>query len=128
MYVRARNALTRRYRKLEREGFLWRRGYLVVELLPYSNPTAVTVLREAHPDCHRCQGRGTLYEQVGTDYASNPYYDYTGPCPVCPEYRRYITVRGPLAMAFRLALVARPSEWPRKPKPAPSDWRNEAPF
>lgn len=125
MYVRARNALTRRYRKLEREGFMWRRGYFVVELSPYSNPTTVTVLREARPDCPRCQGRGSLYELVDADY---DFYDYAGPCPVCPEYRECITVRGPLAVAVRLALVARPSEWFQKSKPAHSDWRNEPPF
>ncbi|MGW0844152.1 hypothetical protein ACWD26_29245 [Streptomyces sp. NPDC002787] len=129
MYARVCDALTRRFRRLERDGFMWRRGYLVVELEPYNSPVTVTVRREARPDCHRCQGTGSLYEQIGTDHDRRPYYDYAGPCPHCPEYPRlYMTARGRVAAAFRIALLARPSEWRREPKPTQRDWRDEPPF
>lgn len=126
MYAKIRDRLIRRYWRLERDGFMWRRRYLVIELEPVSD--LITVRREAHPDCRRCQGTGSLYEQIGTDYDDHPYYDYAGPCPRCPEPRLYMSIRGRAVEAVRFALLARPSEWRRKPTPVQVDWRDEPPF
>ena len=126
MYAKVRSQLIRRYWRLERDGFIWRRGHLVIELEAFSD--VITVRREARPDCRRCEGTGSLYEQVGTSYDQQPYYDYTGPCPRCPEPRLYMAVHGRAAAAVRIALLARPSEWRAAPEPAPAVWEDEPPF
>ncbi|MEU0236026.1 MULTISPECIES: hypothetical protein [unclassified Streptomyces] len=135
MYDRAVKILARRYQELKRAGAVWRRGHLVIELSPYRSPSMVTILREARPDCPRCQGTGSLYKESGTDWTGDPYFDYGGPCPTCPEYHQYFTVRGPLAEGFRLALLVWPGDWFAEVRArltssrrSPRDWRNEPPF